>query len=337
MIESTEKLLLSVVVPTHDRQDDLFTLLRSIKEQSLPVENFEVLVVSHQVDLPLGKKIRESDEFNYKIRYFEVGKRGINLARNLGLEKSQANIIYFLDDSYFLDSRQTLEKVLELHRTFSSYVGIGGACHTSLSEGLCALAHQWIQDSWLQSGLITPPKTAHLIAGNISYKRDLIGEDLQFDSHIINEDFETELNLRLLQKGHHLCFSKELKLSRSAKTTLHSLLISGYQQGRSFYIRNLRGLETPSPHPLQSRETLAWQIIPDLSGWQSFRVYLIFSLFDHFFQRGVQDEKREVDGTLTLTQRIYLSVFAPYLSWIWRLTRVWLSEKVHLIKNSEML
>ena len=100
---------ISIIIPTYHRQESLLRLLDSISRQNFNLEDLEVIVVSNLQDAELNEslKLRETDLFT--CRYFEVGKVGVNLARNLGVGKSTGEIILFLDDDCELQDKLFLQ------------------------------------------------------------------------------------------------------------------------------------------------------------------------------------------------------------------------------------
>lgn len=98
--------LISVIVPTHNRDNLLKKALDSIKNQTY--KNFEVLVVD-DIGNESTKEIVSS--LNDERFYYVHNKKyqGATYSRNLGIEKSKGNYLAFLDDD-----DEWYEKKLEL-------------------------------------------------------------------------------------------------------------------------------------------------------------------------------------------------------------------------------
>lgn len=329
--------VLSIIIPTHQRSDDLFRLLNSINDQDFEGNRFEVIVVSNLKDPELGKQIRTRKDLRYRVRYFEVGKLGVNLARNLGIENSQGSLVYFLDDDCVLDDPKTFSNVVRLHDQWKGVVGIGGRYHIDRGAAHVDQVYQWIQDLWLQSGIRTAPETIYLIGGNASYKKEALGEELRFDERIVYGGSETELNLRLIQKGFRLRFSCDLKVLHCPKTTLIGLLRKGFKQGISAAKRKEVGLVVPLKQRPLSREFVALQFIPDLKFWVRFRTYWTLSLFDYFFALGMKWDHTKGPVALGTGSMILEMAKAPNLKWFFKFFSIVMKEELHLSKYGRYL
>jgi glycosyltransferase involved in cell wall biosynthesis len=107
----------SVVIPTKDRYDELYRAIRSVFEQTF--QNWELIVVVDTPDLSQYNTIcdqlkemglaqielnSDTAEFNYEnrcqvrvIRNLSKSFSGASYARNLGIQRSRASLIAFLD------------------------------------------------------------------------------------------------------------------------------------------------------------------------------------------------------------------------------------------------
>jgi glycosyltransferase involved in cell wall biosynthesis len=100
---------ISVVIPTYNRKNLLDRLLQSLEDQSLPKEHFNVFVVDD------GSSDGTCDMLKEKGIAFESSPhRGPARARNLGVEKTGAPLIAFIDDDCVAD-RAWLKSVIEAY------------------------------------------------------------------------------------------------------------------------------------------------------------------------------------------------------------------------------
>lgn len=86
--------MISVIVPTKNREDKLRRLLDSLEQQNYDKNNFEVVIVndgSHYNSMT-------SNEFSINVSYFEIDGIGPAGARNFGVKNSVGDIIAFIDD-----------------------------------------------------------------------------------------------------------------------------------------------------------------------------------------------------------------------------------------------
>lgn len=86
----------SIIIPTYNRKNSLRRTLASLAEQTLPVEQFEVIVVDDGSTDGTGDVAW--DEFPFAVRYFCQKNAGATVARNTGAGQSSAEFLIFLDD-----------------------------------------------------------------------------------------------------------------------------------------------------------------------------------------------------------------------------------------------
>jgi glycosyltransferase involved in cell wall biosynthesis len=89
--------LLSVILPTYNRASFLRSSLASLTAQTVPPEEFEVLVVDDGSTDETAGVCREF-EGRLRLRYFRIAKSGNPAAKNLGVFASAAPILLFFDD-----------------------------------------------------------------------------------------------------------------------------------------------------------------------------------------------------------------------------------------------
>lgn len=86
----------TVVVPTYKRPALLLRCLDALAKQTLPQEQFEVVVVSDGLDPSLRAALRRAPR---PVRYFELPRnRGPAAARNFGWRAASAPVVAFTDD-----------------------------------------------------------------------------------------------------------------------------------------------------------------------------------------------------------------------------------------------
>jgi glycosyltransferase involved in cell wall biosynthesis len=86
----------SVIIPTYNRKEFLQQTLASLARQEWAAAPFEVIVIDDgSTD---GTAAVAGQDFPFPLRYFYQENRGDALARNTGAEKSQADVLNFVDD-----------------------------------------------------------------------------------------------------------------------------------------------------------------------------------------------------------------------------------------------
>lgn len=104
--------LVSVVIGTCNRKEDLRKVLRSVQDQNY--ENVETIVINNGSEDNTKDLFTEGGEFNQEsIRAFHYkDSLGVTKARNIGYEKSNGEIIITLDDDAIFDSNKSVKKIV---------------------------------------------------------------------------------------------------------------------------------------------------------------------------------------------------------------------------------
>ena len=99
---------ISIIIPTYERQSLLFYLVEKLNKQNF--SNYEVFIIDQSLkDLTL--EFKDYKSLNFKLNYIHLKKPGVCYARNLGVKKSNSNIILFLDDDMFPEDENYLSKI----------------------------------------------------------------------------------------------------------------------------------------------------------------------------------------------------------------------------------
>ena len=95
---------ISVIIPSHKPQDYLWQCLDSLREQTLPTTEFEVVLVLNGEKEPYFEQIerysQEHSELNISLLHTDVA--GVSHARNIGLDHAKGEYIAFIDDDDFV-------------------------------------------------------------------------------------------------------------------------------------------------------------------------------------------------------------------------------------------
>lgn len=105
----TKTPIISVVMPTYNRADAIGLTLQHLAQQTLPPDQFEVIVVddgSHDNT----DEIVTLQSWPFNLTFLQQSNKGAAAARNLGVSCAQADLIVFLDSDVIADS-----DLLELH------------------------------------------------------------------------------------------------------------------------------------------------------------------------------------------------------------------------------
>lgn len=89
---------LSVIIPTRNRSDLLAGLLRSLQSQTLPLSEFEVLVIDNGSIDATRQVVEFFQGGAANIRYFFEPTPGLHAGRHRGLREAKCDILVYADD-----------------------------------------------------------------------------------------------------------------------------------------------------------------------------------------------------------------------------------------------
>lgn len=110
-------MLVSLIMPTLNRFDDIYIFMDSLLEQTY--KNFELIVVD-QNDNDKVKEIVDKYVDRLDIKYIKSNKKGLSYNRNIGIAAAQGKILAFPDDdcAYKPD---TIEKAINFFEKNNEY------------------------------------------------------------------------------------------------------------------------------------------------------------------------------------------------------------------------
>ena len=113
------KIELSVVVPTYNRLESLRRTLESLKSQTMPYHEYEVVIADDGSSDRTDHTIAQS--YPYSIRYFRQENQGSAAARNLGAQNSRGWVLAYLDDDICVEETY-LESIIGAHKNHDKCV-----------------------------------------------------------------------------------------------------------------------------------------------------------------------------------------------------------------------
>lgn len=111
-----KSLPLSVIICTYNRVDFLKQVLESLRSQTLPQSEFEIILIDDGSS-DGTKAAAESFQSCLPLRYFYQRNSGLASAKNHGIFASQGNILLFLDDDD-IAMPSLLEEHMKTHRAY---------------------------------------------------------------------------------------------------------------------------------------------------------------------------------------------------------------------------
>lgn len=144
-------MLVSLVMPTLNRYDDIELLMKSLENQTY--KDFELIVVD-QNESDKVKEIVSRYNDRLSINYVKSNKKGLSYNRNIGIDKSKGQIIGFPDDDceYEFDTLEKVVRFFEMNNEYNLY-----SCKTmdrnkvdafkKMSDGTCDITSSNILDT----------------------------------------------------------------------------------------------------------------------------------------------------------------------------------------------
>lgn len=213
-------LKLSVVVPTYRRPDDLRDCLGSLFEQSRMPD--EILVVDNDSEgsaEPVVGVLAETARMRgINLRFVRGRVNSLPAARNLGIDQTEGDILFFIDDDVLLDQRY-LEEIQNSYRSDTTIAGVQGLMDLPgggpFREGLHRIFY-WFH---LERGqcrvlpsvsatypreLQTPIPCQWMSGSNHSYRRSFLA-DLRYDEKLLKyadgEDLDMSYRMYKVCRG----------------------------------------------------------------------------------------------------------------------------------------
>lgn len=178
---------ISVVIPSLGNLKNLDRLIKSIAAQNLPKNRFEVLLIINGPCIEREIKLW-SEAFSEFLVVCFIPEKGVNRARNYGLQRVRYPIALFLDDDCELPNPFFLSEHLRKHWQHQESFAIGGGYllpdHSKYFDG----AYNTLQMRWFFSGVEQnglKRTNHHLLGGNVSIKIEgLKAQNLSFDEAV---------------------------------------------------------------------------------------------------------------------------------------------------------
>ncbi len=201
----------SVIIPTHNRSKSLLRTLDSLRVQTYPLEQFEVVVVADGCTDRTIEMLRNYDA-PFALRILEKRNNGPSAARNHGAANSSGRLLLFLDDDVE-PTAHLIEAHVQRHRQLIDQVVIGPYIPVFQErDDFIYVARR----AWWENKFYSMRQVGHrysyqdLVGGNLSLKKDLFNRVGGFDSSFpvyVHEDYE--LGMRLINAGARFTFCSE--------------------------------------------------------------------------------------------------------------------------------
>ncbi|HLY10496.1 MAG TPA: glycosyltransferase [Planctomycetota bacterium] len=203
-------LRISLVLPTLDRPQAIYNLLRHLEHQSL--RPFEIVVIDQSAEADARVSAYASD--HSLVRLHRIPVKGLPNARNVGVERSAGDVVLFLDDDSIPDA--DLVRFHAQAYADPAVAGVGGQVRGGYDADRGAIGTFRETDGRVvrNFGASTPCAVDHLPGGNMSFRREVFqrvgGFDRSFGGSAIGE--ETDFCLRARRAGFRFVFEPRASL-----------------------------------------------------------------------------------------------------------------------------
>jgi glycosyltransferase involved in cell wall biosynthesis len=192
---------LSVIIPSYNRRNILRRCLDALAQQTLPCEDFEVVVVDDGSSDGTDRMLAEA-QFPFRLRAIRQENSGQAAALNRGIACAHGTYCLFLDDD-ITASPQLLEEHLRLQRSMPEAVGIGQILldiPETADWFTVSFAVGWREQYDGLARSDTPPSWSDCYSGNMSVRHDRVHEVGGFSTDV-PRGFDVELAFRLAKIG----------------------------------------------------------------------------------------------------------------------------------------
>lgn len=205
MSDSSGRILVSVVVPAHNAANTIELCLEALLKQSLPRQEYEVIVVDDGSSDGTAEVVRRFPE----VRLFQQRRQGPAAARNLGAQKAQGEIILFTD----ADCQPTFEWAERLATPLREgrIVGAKGAYLTRQRELIARFVQLEYEERYER---MSREKYIDFIdTYSAGYRREVFLQAGGFDTVFPTASVEDqEFSFRLAAQGYKMVFVPEARV-----------------------------------------------------------------------------------------------------------------------------
>lgn len=210
--------LVSVVVPTFNREEVLCQTLKYLFEQDYP--NYEILVVDQTAE-----HTAETQQFlaanSQRLRYIKLEKPSLTRARNVGILRARGAILVFLDDDIVPD-----KSLVSWHVAALMEPGVGAVAGQVLSPDGVTVDTRKVGTIENKTRIVAnfnstvATKSLHAVGANNSVWRHLAIEAGMFEPRFAGTAIreETDFYLRLVGMGYGIKFEPRASILHLALT-----------------------------------------------------------------------------------------------------------------------
>lgn len=199
---------ISVIVPVYKAESYLPLCVDSILSQSFA--DWELLLVDDGSPDRSGYICDEYSKIDSRIRVIHKDNGGVSSARNVGIEKSSGEWLYFIDSDDYIDN-PTLQTIIEKASTCNPDIIVHGLVNEYVDKKETDIIKYELIDEMDYKSIIEYTDRCGLLKGPVCklFKRELIdGYSIRFDESICYGE-DTKFTFEYLHFCHSICFVSE--------------------------------------------------------------------------------------------------------------------------------
>jgi GT2 family glycosyltransferase len=249
----------SIIVPTHDRIDQLALCLGAMRQLEYPRSDFEVIVVDDASIMP-AETLAAHPAIEVGVRFLRTDtNQGPAAARNLGARHARGRYLAFTDDDCLPppDWLQKLRNLLEV--TPASMVG--GPVASGSPNSLCSAASAAILEAVFRHYNHDHRNARFLTTANLSLPAALFSQIGGFNPEFRTSE-DREFCARWLREGFPLLYAPEAVMVHRDQPNLREFYRRHYNYGKGAYRFRAQSA---------SREGEAVKLEPSAFYWQLLR------------------------------------------------------------------
>lgn len=103
-----QSIKISVILPTYKPQNYIWECLDSIRNQTFPKEDFELILVLNGCKEPYYSQIKNyinNNLYDYNVNFIQTDQGGVSNARNIALDVAKGEYITFIDDDDYISPK----------------------------------------------------------------------------------------------------------------------------------------------------------------------------------------------------------------------------------------
>ena len=234
------KPIISIVVCTYNRSTLLKQCLESLCFQTLPDDNFEVIIVDNNSTDDTKKTASAVTEKYSNFRYVIESNLGLSYCRNRGIKEAKGEYVAFIDD----DARAAADWAEKIVASFSDVTPVPSVVGGVILPFYDTDPPRWFKDeyetrSWGEEPkMLEPPEAEYGFSGsNCVVKKDILNEysgfntDLGMKGRKLQLGEESDLFSRVYRKYPFFWYDPSIKVYHYAPSWK---LKKSYQFRRSF-------------------------------------------------------------------------------------------------------